>query len=148
MNVVLALHIIGIIVWMGALMMLSRLLGMHTELGEGEVPEALTRFERRTYFWAVVPGGLLTLGMGFTMLFFKGLSPGHYLSPDGPWGATFHLKLTLVFLIFVFDLSVMRLMNKLHRGDEVAKRPFQIFHGMIGLCFVVIVIAVKTNLLG
>ena len=146
MSFVLALHIIGFIVWMGGLMMLSRLLGLHTELDE--VPEALERFERRTYFWAVVPGGLLTLAMGFTMLFFKGLSVTHYLSPDGPWGATFHLKLTLVFLIFVFDLSVMRAMNKLHRGEKLSKRPFQIFHGMIGLCFVVIVIAVKTNLLG
>jgi len=146
MSIVAALHIIGIIVWMGGLMMLSRLLGLHTELAEA--PAALERFERRTYFWAVVPGGLLTLATGFTMLFFKGLSPMHYLAPDGPWGTTFHLKLTLVFLIFVFDLSVMRAMNKLHRGEQVAKRPFQIFHGMIGLCFVVIVIAVKTNVLG
>lgn len=148
MNVLLALHIIGIIVWMGALMMLSRLLGMHCELEAPEARAALERFEHRTYFWAVVPGGLLTLGTGFTMLFFKGASAGHYLQPDGPWGATFHLKLTLVFVIIVFDLLVMQRMKKLHRDDEGTKRVFAVLHGMIGLAFIVIVLAVKTNFLG
>lgn len=148
MNYVLALHIIGVIVWMGGLLMLSRLLGYHCDLESAAARDALKRFEHRTYFWAIVPSGLLSLGTGLTMLFFKGGGAGHYLSVDGAWGATFHLKLGLVVLLFVFDHIVMRRMKKLHRDDEGERKPFVIMHGMIGLAFIVIVFAVKTNLLG
>lgn len=148
MNIVLALHLIGVIIWMGALLMLSRLLGFHCELESAEAREALKKFERRTYFMAVLPGGLLALATGLTMLLFKGATASHYLQSGGPWGATFHLKLTLVFLIFVLDHVVMRRMKKLHRDDEGKKSLFVAVHGMIGVLFVVIVIAVKTNLLG
>ena len=149
MQGILALHIVGIVVWIGALMMLSRLLGYHCELDSSEAREALKQFEHRTYFWAVLPGALLTLATGFGMLFLKTEGVGHYLNPaTGAWGATFHLKLTLVFLIFVADHLVMRRMKKLHRDGEGKKSLFVAVHGIVGVLFVVVVIAVKTNLLG
>lgn len=148
MTFVVALHIIGLITWMGALLMLSRLLGFHVTLESGEARKKLEQFEHRTYFWAGAPGALLTYATGFGMLFLKGASAGHYLAPGGPWGSTFHLKLTLVFFLFVVDHMIMRRMKKLHRGELSGKKPFVILHGSIGVLFMVIVIAVKTNLLG
>lgn len=148
MNWILALHIIGIIVWMGGLSMLSRLLGMHADLESQEARKALERFEHRSYFWAVAPGFLLTLATGLYLLFFRGNGVGYYLDPTGPWGATFHLKLTLIVGLFVLDHLTMRRMKKLHRTGEGTRKFFMAVHGIVGLLFVVVVIAVKTNLLG
>lgn len=143
-----AFHVVGIIIWMGGLSVLSRLLGYHCELESADAREALKRFEHRSYFWATLPGFALTLGTGLYMLFFKGAGASHYLSAGGPWGGTFHVKLTLVVVLLVLDHLVMQKMRKLHRDDEGKKGFFMAVHGIVGLAFVVIVILVKTNLLG
>jgi uncharacterized integral membrane protein (TIGR00701 family) len=148
MNWILALHIIGIIVWMGGLSMLSRLLGFHAEQQSAEVRKTLQRFEHRSYFWAVMAAFALTLGTGLYMLFAKGNGIAHYVGSGSPWGATFHAKLTLVVVLIVLDHLVMRKMKKLHREDEGTKSFFMAVHGVSGVLFMAVVILVKTNLLG
>lgn len=138
-------HIIGIIVWMGGLATLSRLLGHHASLESPDARAALVQFERRSYLAAVFPAFLVTLGTGLAMLIVNGF--GHYLKADGGWGATFHLKLTLVVGLIVADQLVFAKMRKLHRDDEGSRGFFMAVHGITGLVFMIIVILVKTNLL-
>lgn len=146
MSWILGFHIIGIIVWTGGLVTLARLLGHHAALEAPEARQALVRFEHRSYFWAILPGFLLALGTGVSMLLLKGF--GHYLAPGGHWGGTFHAKLTVVVLLIVFDQLVLWKMRKLHRDDEGTRGFFMMAHGVIGLLFMMAAILVETNLLG
>ncbi len=148
MQWLLGFHIIGIIVWMGGLATIGRLLGHHAALESSEARQSLVSFERKSYMFAVLPGFLLALGTGLGMLLFKGNGIGHYLSPDGPWGATFHAKLTLVVGLIVIDQLVFAKMRKLHREDEGSRSFFMATHGIVGLLFIAVVLLVKTNLLG
>ena len=140
-----AFHIIGIIVWMGGLATLSRLLGHHASLESAEARAALVTFERRSYLAAVLPAFLVTLGTGLAMLMANGF--GHYLKADGPWGGTFHAKLTLVVGLIVADQLVFAKMRKLHRDDQGSRAFFMAVHGITGLAFMIIVILVKTRIL-
>ena len=148
MQWILGLHVIGIIVWMGGLVTLARLVGHHAGLESKEARASLVRFERRSYFAAILPGFLLALFTGLTMLLFKGNGIGHYLSADGPWGATFHAKLTLVAILIVLDQLILSKMRKLHREDVGSKPFFMATHGIVGLIFMIIVLLVETNVLG
>ena len=144
-----AFHLIGIILWMGGLVTLARLLGHHAGLDSKEAREALVGFEKKSYLFAILPGFLLALLTGLGLLVSKGDGISFYLSPDaGPWGGTFHAKLTFVVLIIVFDQLVFAKMRKLHSTDEGSRGFFMAAHGIIGLLFIAVVILVKTNLLG
>jgi len=148
MSWVVAFHIIGVIVWMGGLVTIGRLLGHHAALESEEARQALVPFERKSYQLAILPGFLLALGTGVFMLMTKGGGPAHYLSPSGPWGATFHAKLFLVVCLIVIDQLVFWKMRKLHREDEGSRAFFMATHGIVGLLFICVVILVETNLLG
>lgn len=147
MSWLLAFHIIGIIVWMGGLVTLARLLGHHAALESGDARKSLIRFEHRSYFAAILPGFLVSLGTGLAMLFMKGGGVGHYLDPSGIWGATFHAKLTLIVVLIVLDQLILAKMRKLHREDVGSKPFFMASHGIIGLIFMIIVVLVKTQIL-
>ena len=147
MNLVLAAHIIGIVLWMGGLLVLTRLLAFHCDLPEGAGAQ-LADFERNTYRFVAALGAGITFIAGLYMLFMKGDGVGHYVSPKGAWGATFHLKLTFVVVLLALDHVVMRKMKKLHRDGEGSRSTFAKLHGAIAVLFIVIVVAVKTNILG
>lgn len=149
MDWVKAFHIIGIIVWMGGLVTLARLLGHHASLESKQARESLIQFEKRSYFWAILPGFLIALATGLTLLFYGGgQGIGFYLKPDNGWGGTFHAKLLLVVILIVFDQLVFWKMRKLHRDDEGSRGFFMATHGIIGLLFIVVTVLVKTNLFG
>lgn len=148
MQWLLGFHIIGIILWMGGLVTIGRLLGHHASLESAEARRALIPFERKSYLFAILPGFLIALLTGLGMLVFKSEGIGHYLNPSGPWGATFHAKLTLVVVLIVIDQLVFAKMRKLHRDDEGKRGFFMATHGIVGLAFIVIVLLVKTNMLG
>lgn len=148
MNWLVAFHIVGLILWMGGLVTLARLLGHHAGLDSKEAREALVGFERKSYLMAILPGFLLTLITGLVLLVSKGDGISFYLSPDGPWGGTFHAKLTFVVLLIVFDQLVFAKMRKLHKTDEGSRGFFMATHGIIGLLFIFVVILVQTNLFG
>ena len=147
MSWLLAFHIIGIIVWMGGLVTLARLLGHHASIEDKAARQALVRFEHRSYVMAILPGFLVALGTGLGMLLFQEAGPKFYLDPSGPWGATFHAKLTLVVVLIAFDQLVFWKMRRLHRDDEGSGGFFMAAHGIVGLLFIVVVILVKTRLL-
>ncbi len=140
-----AFHIVGLILWLGGLVTLARLLGHHAGLESAEARKALVSFEKKSYLMAVLPGFLLVLGTGVALLLGNGM--GYYMDPKGAWGATFHLKLTIVFILIGLDQFVFFKMRKLHAEDEGNRGLFMALHGIIGLLFIVVVVVVKARLL-
>lgn len=140
-----AVHIIGIILWMGGLFVLTRHLGMHVEEEEGPV-ESLKVYESKTYYMSVLPGFFITLATGLYLLLEKGGSLGvsYYLDPnDGAWGSTFHVKLLLVFILIVADQFFHQRMRRYHFKGDGKRKAFMAIHGIVGLCFIVIVLVMK-----
>lgn len=140
-----ALHVIGIILWMGGLFQLARHLGQHAKLEDESAREAFAEWERKTYYIVVLPGLLLTLGTGLHALFDLGF--GHYLNADGPWGPTFHLKFLLIAILLGADQFVHFKMRSLHDDGEGSSGPFMAVHGLVALFFIVIVLLMKMKLL-
>lgn len=129
---------IGIVVWFAASLDLSRLLGHHAKIGH-EAGEALKSYEIKTYYYANLPGFLLALSTGLYMLF-SNLSL--YLDPKGAWGATFHIKLTIVTLAIILDQVVLWKMRKLHRGHSVSRGTFMALHGILGMILMVVIVLI------
>ena len=144
MGWIVGVHIVGIILWMGGLVTLARLLGHHAGLPSAEAREALITFERKSYFFAVLPGFVLTLLTGLYLLI---SAPKLYMAADGPWGATFHLKLTLVLVLIGLDQAIFWKMRKLHADGEGSRGFFMAAHGIVGLLFIVVVLIVKSRVL-
>lgn len=146
MNWLLAFHFVGLLVWLGGLMTLSRLLGHHVALTSAEAREALIPFERKSYFMAILPGFLVALLTGLGMLFGKGMA--NYFAPGSAWGLTFHIKLTLVIALIVLDQVTAAKMRKVHKEDTGSRGTFMGLHGAVGLIMIIVIILVKTNILG
>ena len=141
-------HIIGLIVWLGGLITLGRLLGHHASLESAEARKSLIDFERKSYFFAVLPGFLVALITGLVLLMTNGGGPANYFGSEGGWGMTFHLKMTLVIVLIVLDQLVGAKMRKLHSEDQGSRAFFMATHGIIALIMILIVVMVKTNILG
>lgn len=140
-----ALHLIGIILWMGGLFQLARHLGQHARLEESAAREAFAEWESKTYYIVVLPGFLLTLFTGLYALFSKGW--GAYLNPDGFWGPTFHLKLLLIVILIGADQFLHYKMRRLHDGEDASAGLFMAIHGIVALFFIGIVLIMKLRLL-
>ena len=139
-----ALHIIGIILWMGGLFQLARHLGDHAQLESDAAREAFAEWESKTYYMTVLPGFLVTLGSGLYALITLGF--GHYLAGEA-WGGTFHLKLLMIAILIAIDQIVRYKMVQLHDTGEGKRGPFMAMHGVVGLFFIVIVFIMTTRVL-
>ena len=131
----LGIHVIGFIMWMGGLWVLSRHLAVHTGI-DGDKPDPNWKdWESKTYYFGVLPGFLLALGTGLYALL---TNLSGYLSADGAWGATFHLKLTLVVVLIGMDQFFHFKMRSFHKTGEGGKGAFMAVHGVSALCFIAI----------
>lgn len=127
----LAFHLISLFIWIGGLLNLSRFLGYH--VGESESTQVrLSRIEKRMYFFVTLPGGILSMITGLMLLHGVGsasdASPREflswYLSPwtdagtRSFWYVTFHVKLTLVGVLWLLDIYLGRQILLLSRGES------------------------------
>ena len=135
MRVLLAIHLVGVVMWMGSLLALSRVLSFHTR----EPPSVRPRFsnlERRLDLFAAVPGAVVTLATGALQIALK---------PDG-WFAVslwLHIKLLLVAGILYLHIAL----HVRHRGlarepaDQVIPRAFfGISHGLLALLLIAVML--------
>ena len=115
-----AAHVLGVLLWAGGLLGLTRLLYAH---GSGETPapggERLVAAERALYRTVCAPGLLLTLFTGIWMLHEQ---PALLKQPF------MHIKLTAVALLFVVDHMAMRGPRKLAEGRAGGRR-YGFLHG-------------------
>lgn len=110
---ILTLHLIALVIWLGHMLVLSRLAGHQAT----EPSPATVAFLRRSWVRGSVPAGLLVFITGMLMLHGVGsaslASPGdalyHYFKPKLPtgeikfWYVTFHVKLVCFTLLVIGD---------------------------------------------
>lgn len=152
----LAFHLLGVLIYAGGLLMLSRLLAF-TVQQPPETRDRLVTFVRRSYFFMTLPGLVLLLTFGL-LLFLKvgeaGGGPLDYLKPYAdvehtirmPWYSTFHAKFVLFAILVYLDISMGRQIMKLGRGESTASpRRFKILHGCMALIILLIVILMEAG---
>jgi|GEM_PF-815441 len=154
----LAFHLIGLFIYIGGLLNLSRLLGYHVK-EEAAVRERLSWMEKRMYFFVTLPGLVIAVVFGLLMLYGVGsgsdLGVAHYLKPrvqagdveiPSYWYATFHAKFLLITILVCLDIYMGREIVKLGKGGEPPKaKKFKILHGLMALTIISIVILVKAG---
>ncbi|MCC6573029.1 MAG: CopD family protein [Planctomycetes bacterium] len=146
-------HLISLFIWVGGLLGLSRMLGYHVKENE-ETRAALSRIEKRMYYFVTVPGGVLALITGLMLLFGvgrEGVTPMEtalsYLAPrdagghETPWYITFHVKLALVVALLGCDFYLGSQIRMLARGGTPpGKARYSALHGIISVILMAIVI--------
>ena len=132
----LVFHIVGLILWLGGLLDLTRILGYHVK-EDIPVQERLSWMEFRMYWFVATPGMILSVVMGL-LLFFKGGGVDIYFGGGFQWFIIkFVLALILIVIHFYFGKMLMAL--KAHPRIMSPAR-FKAIHGVIGLLFIFIVI--------
>jgi len=137
MKVSLALHLIGIVFWLGSLIVLTRLLS----LGSDVVPKINDDLKRLSgkVFWGFSVGGLvLSTITGLYQITSSGV--GYYMKQG--W---FHGKLTLVILLYGVTVVTAVQVKKFQFGAALSRKTVGILHGSSSL---ILVIAVFLTILG
>lgn len=129
MRIILFFHVLGVILWMGALFVVSRLLAEHA--ADPEKGEVLTNLEERLFSTVVHGGAAVVIATGVLNV----LNQPGYLRQG--W---LHAKLLLVLVMVVLDVRLYRRMQALHAEPSSVSRGemFQL-HGFIGLTLIAIV---------
>ncbi len=88
----LVVHIVGIVMWVGGLMIVTLIFAQHTQETSPEASASLTRLEGKLFKSMAGPGALLTLISGV------GLIATNRQDLHAPW---LHLKLSLVLILII-----------------------------------------------
>jgi uncharacterized membrane protein len=137
----LLLHVLGVLLWAGGLVLVTRLLASVVTLAP-DARQAAACALRSGYLKVVFPGFLVAFLTG--LYFFLG-NPGEQPYMKEGW---FHMKLTLLLILMVVDhVMVMRPLKALAKGTmsgDPAKRitTFQFAHVAVALLAVGILTAV------
>lgn len=135
MAVSLAFHIVGMIMWVGALLIMTRMLRGFAEnpsstFGDQGLP--LRAVIKRTWVGFGLGGMGLSLISGTFQLLNRGMS--FYMSQG--W---FHGKLTFIVILLVVTLIVHRNVLSVANGGGVTRKTIGMLHGLSGLSFILIV---------
>lgn len=109
-----AVHIIFIVTWFSGLFYMPRLLIYMREAFDKTEPEKsillknFTTMASRLWYGITWPSAIITLGMGTSMLINQ---------PEWLQLSFMHLKLSLVFLLYLYHFSLQLIFNKLKRGE-------------------------------
>jgi putative membrane protein len=133
----LVFHIIGLVFWLGSLLVVTRILAMHTEETSPEARAALTRVETRLFKGFAHPGAAIMVITGIILV----SQDPHYLRQS--W---LHAKLLLVLILIVLDLRVYFRARAFQSGKiQMSRGECMAMHGVIALVFVGILILVLTK---
>ncbi|MFQ5926933.1 MAG: CopD family protein [Terriglobia bacterium] len=131
----LVVHVLGIILWMGALLMVTQILATHAGATEVAVRQALTRLEMKLFRGLAHPGAALVVVTGITLIY---VNP-HYYLPAG-W---LHTKLLLVILLVGLDFWVYRKARAFHAGRSTLQaRWCKAVHGVMNILLIAILLLV------
>ena len=124
-----AFHIIGIVMWVGGLMMTTRMLVLAA--AGGVTPNALSPMAKRMWMGFIIPGLVIVTLSGLHQWSSGGFA--HYMSQG--W---FHGKITLVLALYVITFLYGSCAATLARGEAVSRGKLMAIHGSAGLILVVI----------
>ncbi|MDH5528215.1 MAG: CopD family protein [Nitrospirota bacterium] len=133
----LTFHLLGMVLWTGGLLGISRMAAYHV----AEAPEIQPRFawvEGRMYWLVVIPGMVITLITAAGLL-----STGVLPYGDLGW---FHGKMMLVGLLLILHATLHIKLGQLKTHPERQKKAFfSALHGTIGLTLIGLLIMVMVR---
>jgi putative membrane protein len=128
----LVFHIIGLVFWLGSLLVVTQILAIHTAETSPETRETLGRLESKLLRGLAHPGAAIMVITGFLLV----SQEPNYLRE--PW---LHAKLVMVVILVALDLRLTFRARAFQEGKiELSRRECMIFHGAISLVFLVILI--------
>jgi putative membrane protein len=130
----LVFHIIGIVFWVGGLLVTTTVLALHTQQDLPQARLPLEHLEVKLLKGMAHPGAAIAVLAGLTVL---------WIQPSFLYEHWLHAKLFLVAILIVLDLIVYRRTKAFQRGEiKLERRECMILHGAISLVFLGIVILV------
>lgn len=133
----LVFHLLGIVLWTGGLLGISRMAAYHV----AESPEVQPRFawvEGRMYWLVTIPGTVITLITAWGLLNTGALPYGQL--------AWFHKKMMLVGLLAILHgLLHIKLGHLKAHPERQKKALFSALHGTIGLTLIGLLIMVEVR---
>ena len=136
----LVFHLVGLVFWLGSLLVVTQVLAIHSEESSSAVRATLGRLEMRLLSGLAHPGAALMVITGI-LLIGENLQ---YLHEH--W---LHAKLLLVALVGVLDLRVYSRTTAFLAGRvELRRRECMVWHGAISLLFFGILVLVMLKPFG
>ncbi len=130
----LVFHIIGLVFWLGSLLVVTQILGLHTEETSPETRVTLGRLESKLLKELAHPGAALMVITGFILV----SHDPNYLREH--W---LHAKLLLVVILVALDLRLTFRARSFQEGNiELSRRECMVLHGAISLVFLAILVLV------
>lgn len=136
MNTSLALHIISLVMWVGGILILTRVIHQFVKLN-GDV-KLLAAISKKIYFGWILSGCALAILTGLYQISVNGAK--HYFSQG--W---FHGKLTLVIILIIITGILFPIVKKLSDNITPSAGKIMGLHGSTGL---ILILAVFATLLG
>ena len=138
---ILVVHILGIVLWVGSLLVATQIMAAHAVAQSQEVRETLSKLEAKLFNGAAHPGGLLTILTGLAMFSINPEFYGHAI-----W---MQIKLALVVVMVILDVMAFAGYRRLRSGEEHWTRGrFMALHGLTSLVFIGILIMVLVRPFG
>lgn len=131
----LVFHVLGIVFWLGSLLVVTHLLAYDAEAESAEVHEVLNRVEAKLFKGIAHPGAIITIISGAILI---STNPQYYFH-----AAWLHVKLFLVVILIALDAITYIRARAFHAGRIVLRRKeCMMLHGTIALVFIGILIMV------
>ena len=131
----LVFHLLGIVFWLGGLLIVTHLLAADAEAAAEETHQVLGRLEANLFKGIAHPGAAVVIISGLVMI---ATNPHYYL--DQSW---LRVKLILVAGLVVLDYITYRRMQAFKAGSaKLQRKQCMALHGAIALLFIGILIMV------
>ncbi len=130
----LVFHILGIVFWLGSLLVITHVLAYDAESESMEVHEVLNKLEGKLFNGIAHPGAIITIISGAVLI---SLNPQYI---HAPW---LHFKLFLVVILIALD-AITYVRAKAFQAGRIAlrRKECMALHGGIALIFIGILIMV------
>lgn len=131
---ILVVHLFGVVLWIGGLLMTTVLLSQHARETAPEAVSALTRLEKRAMRAMADPGALLAILAGIALIL---SNPGYYM--HATW---LHFKLTVVAVLIILHAFIGVEMKSEQKGTRtMTPGKAWLLFGAVLLIFVSILVA-------
>ena len=130
----LVFHLIGLVFWVGSLLVVTHVLAMHSEETSPEAQASLAALETKLLRGLAHPGAAIMVITGFILI-------GH--DPNLLKEHWLHAKLLFVVILIVLDLRLaFRARAFQEKNADLTRKECMMFHGAIALVFTAILILV------
>ncbi len=131
----LVFHVLGIVFWLGGLLIVTHVLAADAEATTEETHQVLGRLEAKLFKGIAHPGAAIVILSGLVMLV---TNPHYYLNAN--W---LRVKLIMVAGLVILDFITYRKMLALKEGRiKLQRKQCMALHGGIALILIVILILV------